>query len=400
MDPRPSVFMAGYDEFATPRQQEIIDAAREHGTVHAAFKAGALTGVETAAYAAIRRLKKTASRRGFAPDHDQTHAAPVGQRTRGTSTLYDNDGNVRLQWVKTAFDSEQYEDVLEALEVEIKDRVPPCQKIPAPRGKFEQDCAVVYPMGDPHIGMYAWAEECGEDFDTDIAVRDLLAVFDRLLAGTPKTEQAVILNLGDFFHADNAASMTSRSGHHLDTDTRWAKVLSVGTQLMFDMVARALVKHKHVTVRNCIGNHDDHSSIALTYALDAYYHANPRVTIEKSPSMFWYWRFGETLVGATHGDKTKLKDLPLVMASDRAKDWGETENRYWYTGHVHHRSVLEEGGVICESFRTLAAKDSYHAGQRYRSGRDMHAIVLHKRYGEVDRLRCDLRWARDNMKDG
>jgi hypothetical protein len=36
----------------------------------------------------------------------------------------------------------------------------------------------------------------------------------------------VILNLGDFFHADNELNRTQVSGNALDVDTRYAKVSS------------------------------------------------------------------------------------------------------------------------------------------------------------------------------
>ena len=75
----------------------------------------------------------------------------------------------------------------------------------------------------------------------------------------------------------------------------------------------------------------------------------------------------------------------MIMATDRQKDWGETDYRYWWTGHIHHDSVKEFAGVKCESFRVLAHVDAYAANAGYRSGRDMKAIILHKEYGEVGR---------------
>jgi hypothetical protein len=43
-----------------------------------------------------------------------------------------------------------------------------------------------------------------------------------------------------------------------------------------------------------------------------------------------------------------------------------------------------------ESFRTLAAKDAWHSGQGYRSGRDMKCIILHKEFGEIGRQTVNL----------
>ena len=357
--------------------------------------AGSLTAGATAAGVsrpaftrALKRLEAAAGRRGFAPHHDQTHPSPEGQVVKGVSTLYDAEGAVKSQWVKTNVDDqlrrEQWESFVDAL----VDRTPlaPVHEDVHPTG---EDTLTVYPMGDPHIGMFSWYEETGHNFDLAIARTALMRAIDSLVRSAPPSRQALLLNLGDFFHADNSANRTTRSGHALDVDTRYANVLRVGTEIMVGMIDRARQKHPEVIVRNVIGNHDDHSSLALSQILHAYYRETDSVTVELSPAEHWYMEYGSVLIGATHGDKAKLEALPLVMATDRPKSWGRSKYRYWYTGHVHHKRVVEVGNVVCESFRTLAARDAYTAAAGYRSGRDMNAIILHPKHGEIARHRVD-----------
>jgi hypothetical protein len=114
------------------------------------------------------------------------------------------------------------------------------------------------------------------------------------------------------------------------------------------------------------------------------------VTIDLDPNVFWYYKFGKVLIGATHGDTCKTDKLPAIMACDRSEDWGQTRFRYYYHGHIHHDSVKELPGCMVESFRTLAARDAWHSGAGYRSGRDMRCIVHHKDFGEIERHRCDV----------
>ena len=204
---------------------------------------------------------------------------------------------------------------------------------------------------------------------------------------------ALILNLGDFFHADTLAQQT-KSGHKLDVDTRWPRVLKIGCQLMVDLISLALRKHQKVEVINAIGNHDDHSSIMLSAFLEAWFHAEPRVFVHPTASKFHYVVHGRCLIGVTHGDTVKHQALGELMASDRPEDWGRTAHRYWYTGHIHHTSKTELRGVVVESFRTLAARDAWHTASGYRSGRDMYVIVLDAMHGEVERHRCDIRQVR------
>ena len=240
-------------------------------------------------------------------------------------------------------------------------------------------------MGDPHFGMYAWGAEAGDDFDLGIAKRLTYAAIDSLVESAPPAKEALIIELGDFFHADGDEART-QSGHALDTDTRHARVLRLGFDAMCYVVRATLRKHEHVTLRIVSGNHDSKSSVALRLMLVAYFHSEPRVTVDESPAMHWYYKFNRVLIGATHGDKSRPRDMGTIMAADRPREWGQTDFRYFYHGHFHSKQKDQEHpGCVVEGFRTLAPKDAWHAGQRYRSGREMQCIIHHRKYGEIER---------------
>jgi len=340
----------------------------------------------------IRRIKRSAAKRGYAPDHDMIHTTPDGFEVSGVSTYYNTEtGEAKRQWVKTAQTKTQLLKLaLEETAEIFADKSIRVPKIGAPKKNLNKDLLTAYPMGDPHIGMYAWAEETGTDFDLVIAENNLVEATNRLIQCGPDSEQGIIVNVGDFYHSDNQSNMTSRGGNSLDVDSRWAKVLHVGVRAMRSCIELALQKHKTVKVINEIGNHDDHTSQVLTLALSMAYESNPRVSFDMSPARFHYHRFGKVMLGVTHGDTVKPEKLGELMATDRAADWGDTFHRYWYTGHIHNRKVYELPGCIVESFRTLAGKDAWTAGSGYRAGRDMYAVVLHVDHGEVERHRVDI----------
>lgn len=337
----------------------------------------------------ILRIKKNAAIQGYAPNQDMNKPVPDGFSVAGVSTMYDADGEVKLQWVKSKQEAEQLlELALEAVREGFNDVKLP--KIAKPLKVDTKELLAVYPMGDPHIGLYTWAKETGDDFDVKIAERNLVTAVERLVECAPASDQALIVNVGDFYHSDTMDNRTSRSGNALDVDTRWANVLYVGVRAMRSCIEAALKKHNKVHVINEIGNHDDHTAQVLTLALSMSYEKNPRVTFDMGPGRFHYYRFHDVLIGVTHGDTVKPEKLGGIMATDRAKDWGETVRRYWYTGHIHTRNVFELPGCEVESFRTLAPKDAWTASMGYRSGRDMYCIVIHKEFGEIERHRKDI----------
>ena len=377
----------------TVAEHELLDAlAATDGNVAQAI---VLLGVdERGIKRRVAKLKKKAALKGIAPENDMVHQVAEGFAVKGTSTLYADDGSVKVQWVKT---QQSHEDKLSSLNEAIADAMEGFKGIYKPRKapvSDSEDLMACYVMGDPHIGCYAHAEEAGENFDVDIAREDLINATSRLVDVAPKTDRALIVNLGDFFHADNSSERTTRSGAKLDVDSRWHRVLQAGCMLMVDLISMALSKHPTVEVINCIGNHDDHSSVMLSAFLAAYFHKEPRVLIHSTVNKFNYITHGKVLIGTTHGDTVRTNALSELMATDEPQLWAESEHRYWYTGHIHHTTRQELRGCVQESFRTMAAKDAWHHNSGYRSGRDMYCIVQSKEYGEVERYRCDIRRAR------
>lgn len=366
----------------TVSDDDLIAHYRELRSVHKVAKA---VGLHHSGIA--RRLKRLAIR-GIAPEYDMTHAVPDGFAVKGVSTLYRPDGSVAAQWVKSSADQERREAMLREACEAMASELPqlPARKA---KGAWAADLLTVYPIGDPHVGMYAWAEETGDDWDLTIAERVHCSAMDALVQAAPASERAVLLNLGDALHYDSMAAVTPRSGHLLDADGRYAKMVRVAVKIIRQCIESALAKHKHVHVINLPGNHDETGALWLSVALSHVYENDPRVTVDTNPSVFSYYRFGKTLIGAHHGHSCKPDKLPGVMACDRAKDWGETEHRYWLTGHVHHEAKREYAGVTVESFGTLAGKDAYAATGGWRSGRSMQAVIYHDRFGEVARSRVN-----------
>lgn len=328
-----------------------------------------------------------AARKGWAPDFDMVKRAAPGFMVKGTSTLYRDDGTVGAQWVKTTADQQAQREALEATVQALCEDLPQVKPRKA-SGDYLSSLLTAYPIGDPHFGMLAWPTETGgAAWDLAIAERTHCEAMAALVQAAPASEQAVVINLGDALHQDSLAAVTPRSGHNLDSDGRYAKMAAVATKVLRQCIETALTKHKRVHVICAPGNHDETGALWLSLLLAHTYEREPRVTVETSPSVFLYYRWGKVLLGIHHGHTCKADKLPGVMAADRAKDWGETAHRHWLVGHIHHASKAESAGATVESFNTLAARDAYATNGGWRSARTMSAIVYHREHGEVGRSR-------------
>lgn len=334
------------------------------------------------------RLERAAER-GLDP-HTEGGAVPLGFTVVGHTTLHRTDEGRVLQWVRDKRDPHLIGDPVPAIQAAFENfkglGLNPYQ-VGVEGTDFDR--VTVYVIADLHLGMYSWKKETGNDFDVYIADKLFTSVIHELVQDAPSTEQAIILNLGDFFHSDNNEHRTLRSGNALDVDTRYAQVMQMGTDLILQATHLALQKHDKVLLVNIPGNHDPYGTIALNLALRAYYHNHDRVTVREDTGPFWFYEFGRTMIGATHGDMAKPHQMVNIMAAKEPEMWGRTAHRYVYLGHIHRKTkgatldtAGEIGGAQWETFQTIAPRDAWGNSMGFTAGRSMQAIVLHKDRGE------------------
>lgn len=322
------------------------------------------------------------------PELGEAFEVPPAHVIKGVSALVDPDGRIIQQWIKTKTDS-VVPDLVAALKEAFASYDGKSEIIERP-AYTDADLLSVYPIADQHNGLLAWGRETGEDYDLAIGCRRLRDCMASLVSQSPRSSRAIILNLGDWQHTDDGKNMTPGGNNLLDVDSRYFKILTTGVRLMMDCIELALQKHAHVTVINIPGNHDPHASIALTVALSAFYSNNPRVTVDQDPSPFFFYRFGATLLGATHGHKMPPERMAMAMAVNRREDWGSTKYHHFMHGHFHQASVVEVGDVRVEGFQTLAAKDAWAHGRGYASGQSLCSITYSFSGGEVGRHQVNI----------
>lgn len=323
---------------------------------------------------------------GSAPEFDVNHPVPPGFGVKGVSTYYNEDGKPTGQWIKTDRDSEIQREMFEAAVKAYAEKLPREKPRKAPTSCIDQ-VLNLYVLTDYHLGMLAWGEETGADWDLKIAEDMVVAWICAALAQSPKAKVGIFAQLGDFLHWDGMDAVTPQSKHLLDADGRFQKLVRVAIRVIRRVIGMMLERHEHVHVIQAEGNHDPASSIWLREWTAAIFENEPRVTVDLSPDPYYCYEWGSTSLFFHHGHKRKPTNIDDVFAAKFREVFGRTKHSYAHMGHLHHIDVKETSLMVVEQHRTLAAPDAYASRGGWLSGRDAQVISYHKQFGEVGRNR-------------
>ena len=335
----------------------------------------------------IAAVKNKARLRGYSPEHDWRHPVPDGHKVKGVSTFYDEQGVAIRQWVKSQTDEKrQFEILVERIEA-AQEGLPAFKPVAAPKST-DSDLLTLLTITDFHLGMYAYEAETGDDWDMRIARDVFLNSINDMIKASPKSGTGMLCQLGDFLHWDGILNVTPQSGHILDADTRYGKLVEMAMSVMTEAVRMMLRKFEKVIVISAEGNHDISGSIWLRKHLKHLFVKEPRVEVIDNDFPYYAYLHGETMLAFHHGHKVKLGQLHKLFASEpRFREmWGSATTTYIHTGHYHHERVVEDGGAIAEMHPTLSGRDAYAARGGWVSRRGAKVITYHKVEGETGRI--------------
>ena len=376
--------MSLVDYAKTERQREAIKAWEDCGEVVA--KAAGVLGVSPSTLRDhIGAVKNFAAQRGYSDNFDARRLVPEGEIVVGRS-IYTSDNENNKVWLKTkrTMTEAERDKALQGFVDGLIKGLPQYKPKAMPKAKkYDPDLLPSIIIGDAHFGMRSDARETkSRDYDTKIAAQCHLEAIEYLVSASTPSEQALLVNVGDFIHA-NGSGGTTFAGTKLDVDTRIEIVLETAAQTFIFAIEKMLSKHKTVTVIMARGNHDSDTAIALALILKFYYAKEKRVKILEPHGFTHTLVFGKNLLACHHGDRMKPAKLAAILPRMLPEQWAQTNYRKWLVGHVHHQQLLEtDNGCKIETFGTLSPPDSWHAGAGYQSASVMTQITFHRDGGE------------------
>ncbi|CAM0011101.1 DNA repair exonuclease [Vibrio phage K359] len=381
----------------TGRQREVIQTIiNNNGDQVAAAK---VLGITERGVRKTSRLVKLKANKSSTLNHDSTvfPNLPDGYQIKGVSNMVENSLG-KPMWVKTEKAAlQQDRDMQVAAEV-FASELPAREAKPFNEPDLDTDLIPWFNIGDGHIGMLAHDKEIGESFDLKIAEAELCEAMSVLIDRAPQTSRCVIQDVGDMTHFENYSGTTEASGHALDVDTRFHKMIEVYTRTMEFIVEKALSKYQYVDIIINQGNHSRTNDHWMGVMLRALYRNEHRLHVLPNVSIFTPYRMGNTFVMCHHFDKCKPAQAAGVMANDFAQDWGETKYHYVDGGHVHsNHQRTEVNGCVTESFNQIAAADKYAHDAGWRSRKCLTVVLRSKTYGETGRLMVSAEEIKDRI---
>ena len=195
-------------------------------------------------------------------------------------------------------------------------------------------------VADLHNGMYAWVEETGAAYNTDVAREFLRRALADILGRCQgrKFKKIVLALLGDLLHTDTDKQTTTK-GTLQQVDGRESDVYIQTLDMLIEMID-ALCLMAPVEVIYTRGNHDYLLGWSLAKCLEQAYRFDPNVTVDASPDTQKERLLGCVLVGLVHGSMPE-KNLSSWLQVRARKMAIPIRFMEVHTGHRHDLKVKE-----------------------------------------------------------
>jgi hypothetical protein len=261
------------------------------------------------------------------------------------------------------------------------------------RSKIHEPHLLVIDIADLHIGKYASHEQTGDGYNSQIAIQRATEGVCGILnkASGYEIDKILFVIGNDILHTDNNKSSTTNLTPQ-NIDGIWHENYNKAKELYVSII-EVLIGIADVHIVHNPSNHDYVSGYMLADSIASWFRNSPNITFDVSSAFRKYFQYGKNLISTAHGDGAKLDSLPLIMANEAKAMWAETDYRYIYLHHIHHKKQFKFAsgndyhGVNVEYMRSPSGTDEWHSKKGYSLAmKACEGFLHHKHYGQVARL--------------
>lgn len=262
-------------------------------------------------------------------------------------------------------------------------------------------CFVISPS-DIHIG------KLGYDYDMKEAKKRFEIAIEGLIqkALLFNIDSIILVGGNDVLHIDNE-KRTTTAGTPQDTEGTWCNAFNFAFELYTTAILR-LLEIADVHYVHCMSNHDYKLGWTFSKALEAYFCNSSNITFDCSEKHRKYTQYGSTLIGFSHGDGAKDRDLVDLMKREAKGTWSKCNFGYWILGHLHHSIKKQRSKTVGKEYgdvmvlkpspndldavnihycRSISGTDTWHEKMGYTANhKGMDGFIIHKQQGMIAQL--------------
>lgn len=278
-----------------------------------------------------------------------------------------------------------YEDIRNSIINEVAQHAP--KYAPLEYIQDDEGYLLVIDPADIHLNKLCSAFETSEACNHDI-------IYARVLEGVKgiiqksrgyRIDKILFVAGNDILHVDNPKNTTT-SGTPQDVSMMWFDAFVMARKLLVECV-EMLLPIAPVHFQYNPSNHDFTNGFFLAQTIQASFAKCENITFDVSMSHRKYFRYGQNIIGTTHGDGAKETDLALLLAHEVGMDWHECKHRYIYTHHIHHKKSKDYMSVCVEALRSPSGTDGWHHRNGYQhSPKAVEGYIHCKVGGQVGRF--------------
>ena len=330
--------------WATEVELEYIEAIEKYGSERKAAKA--LGKGRTTLREAITRAKARATN----PRNKHIKEAcevggiqRVSDLSHGWKIVKGEDGNGYSLFFKNPLQDEEL-DFIDMVRnaCQQNSKPPKIQQQAKPKGTR----LVLLSLADIHFLKLCVKSETGYEYNRKEARRRVLQGVQNLLneINLKQVGRFLFVLGNDILHVDNAKKTTT-AGTGQDVDGSIFQGFADAKESMVDAI-NILSEHAPVDLIHCMSNHDWTMGWALSQCVGEHFLNNKNVTstpYSLSESHRKYYKYGQNLLGLSHGDGAKEEKLYGLMVKEARAHISSSRNLYWILHHMHHKIRKSRG---------------------------------------------------------
>lgn len=315
----------------------------------------------------------------------------IWELKKGRVNFWGNYNNpnyqTRVEFIRKV--SEAGEKFLEKVKQDMMKFSPKYPKITYPTLRQGESFLLEPSIYDIHFGSMSCEAQSKDLYNPQIAQSRFYEAVVQILAWYQGVNiDQILFPIGhDLFNTDNRLGTTTK-GTPQDEHWDYQETYQIGFQTLVESID-LLQAVAPVYVPIISSNHDRTRIFYLGHALEAWYHNNPNVTIDNRGLPYKFHSYGTNLIGMTHSDGIKKKNLPLLMATESKDLWSKCKYYEWHIGHWHRSNIQEflseseKNGVRVRMLPSLCGRDFWHTYKGYGSMKEAVGLLWSKHDGNI-----------------